>query len=272
MLRSAVVWITFHCNYDCPYCITKNRAEKHPHTSPPEKWLAAFAALPCPITIDFTGGEPLSYAGFDHLIENLDPRHRVAVTSNMSLMNPDSPFWRRFVSITASYHPTQLDQAGRDIFWHKLAALHGVNGSLTVNVVGARQNMIYLDEARAKCGEIGVNFHLDPQAGINPGYTDQEWSNLDKFYKKDRFVGNPTESKLFDQPRYCSAGQSYFQVFPEGEIYPCFYFWRLPIGNFFNGLPALAHPLYCDTSGCAGCDYDGTDFYAIDGTKIKGGK
>jgi hypothetical protein len=213
------------------------------------------------------------YPEFDELIAGIPARHRLAMTTNLSLANPKSPIWQRFECLTFSYHPSMMDEQARSRFWFVAQAItRGNRIPATVNIVGHRDNLPILAEVKAKCQAYGLGFHLDPQGGIDPGYTPDEIAIMQPFLTGDRFSvpGFP----IGQTPRQCSAGDTYLQILPDGSTYPCFGL-RIPEyrGNFFTDDTLGERPrIECCAPNCGGCDYDAVFLYDMAGKLIKGGK
>lgn len=267
-LRSITVWITYHCNYECPYCIFRLRFNEMPETRPPEDWIRALNRLENPVRCDITGGEPLLYEGLDKVIAGVDERHELALTTNFSISaSPD--FYLRFLWITLSFHPTQLSSEEEMDFFDRAKQLReSYPHILTVNYVAERPQMHRIPELKDKCAEIGVRFHVDPESETS--YTDDELKWLEPYLSGDRLVGHEREN-MFNKPRLCSAGQTYIQILPNGTMIPCFE--KPPLSSFFDELLPLSEaPRYCDSKECGACDWDGCFIYDLDGKLIKGGK
>lgn len=268
MLRSMIIWITFHCNYKCPYCTTRFRVNSMPQTSPPDRWIQALNRFQ-DLKIDFTGGEPLLYPGFPELVQGLDPSHSLAVTTNLSQGDPAAPWWQRLNCITLSFHPSQMDRDGELDFITRAGQLrYNYSGSMTVNFVAAKIQMHRIPELKPVFEDMGIHFHVDPDADAL--YTAQELAFLKPWVGSDRLIGQQKHD-FFSRPRLCSAGSSYVQIFPEGTMIPCFYFPAM--GSFFDDPPPLDQDLReCDAQGCGGCDWDANFIYDLAGNLVKPGK
>lgn len=265
-----LLWITYHCNFDCPYCVIKREVDKIPETRPPEDWTRAINRFKETILIDITGGEPLCYKVLDKLIKGINPQHLIAITTNFSIPKPPE-FYRRFCSVTLSFHPTMLTREKEIDFFRRAEELReGYKGSLAVNFVAYRPQMHRIPGLKDKFESMGIRFHVDPQSPIL--YSAEEQTFLKPYLGEDRTtIGSEDEKRRFGKPRLCSAGQTYVQVLPNGTMLPCFA--KPPLGSFFDDpIPLNNDLIYCDTKGCGGCDWDACWIYDLQRNLIKAGK
>jgi len=267
-LSCLLIWITYHCNYNCPYCVIKHNVKEMPETKPPEAWIKAINQFEQPLMIDFTGGEPLVYSGIDKLVSEIAPQHKLAITTNFSIAK-SIEFFQRFSSITISFHPTMIKDE-EEYFKRAKELRKGVGCSITTNFVAYRPQMGRIPELKMKFEDIGIHFHIDPQSPIV--YREEEQNFLRPFMGRDRvMIGSTEEKKRFAENRLCSAGMSYAQVKPDGTMIPCFPL--PPLGSFFDEPPPLRNDLVeCSTKGCGGCDWDACWIYDLRGNLVKRGK
>jgi len=263
MVKSAVLFITFHCNFQCPYC-WERQAQKHGEmTAVPfihwEKWLEALNRLDIE-TLDISGGEPLLQPGICELIGRLNSR-RVAITSNLSFNMTE--FIKKIpahkiCSMTASYHPTS--ELSLELFTGKVLLLreHGI--PITVNFVGYPEQMYLIPQIKAHFENLGVRFHVDPYAPtkFNPyHFSAEEQEFLSKYVGSDR---KPFDGKR-EGVKKCSGGVNHLNIQPNGDAYRCIkdkVEGAVPIGNVFSPDFKLNESSTDCKSwwDCPGCDRD----------------
>ena len=252
-LKSCVFWVTYKCNFTCPYCREWRKAEKYPKEASVEDWLNFFRMFKDPIIIDFTGGEPFCYPNFQELVEKMPPQHKLAITTNLSLMDVDHFPVHKFFSITLSFHPSQLHKFTFQEFLAKAIKLkRRVNIPITVNFVAWKPQMEDIPMLKTIFEGLGFRFHVDPDGYAT--YTPQEIEYLKQFITDQRWCkGDQEKEKQWEKPRLCTAGMEHIHLFPDGTIKRCY--WGETLGTIRN--PQLyTEPKPCNTKGCAGCDYD----------------
>jgi len=269
MLRNIVAWITFHCNFTCPYCVIRLLSNEIPETKQPEEWVKVINKFNSPLIIDITGGEPFCYKGLRELVSGIEVRHSLAITTNFSFTNPTDAFLNRFSNITLSFHPTMLTQELEEDFLDRAKVLRAnYNGDLKINYVAYQPQIYRIPQLKSEFEKLGIRFHVDPQ--FDTEYTEEEQELISRYIGPDRFIKRG-ENNILIEPRLCSAGQTYIQVLPNGVIIPCS---RKPtLGNFFDETVSLNKDLtYCNSRECSGCDWDACWIYDLDRKPIKRGK
>lgn len=267
MLRSCAFWVTYECNYQCPYCAVRSWDKDTPGIVPAEKWVQAFNRYN-QLTIDITGGEPLLYPQIDKLVSDLSRRHNLAITSNFN-RDPGLDFWRHFFSITLSFHPSMLDPGQQADFLRRATQLRkDYKGSLSVNYVAHLPQIGQIPLLKQAFEQGGIRFNVDPQSNVN--YTGEQIEFLAPYVGLNRLIGQP-RTDFFGKTRWCSAGSTYVQIRPDGRMRPCF---GLPVmGSFIDESPSFFHePVECSSGSCSGCDYDACFMYDKGRNLIKPGK
>lgn len=264
-LKSAVWFLTWACNFRCPYCWEVQRIAKGEMKPEPfiagEKWAAAWNRIR-PRILDITGGEPFLQPGFIQMLHDLDDSIRVAITTNLSrdvteFVQKISP--EKVFSMTVSYHPTQpmplLDFLGKAL----LLKNRGFN--LTVNFVTYPEQMWMLADYKQTFEARGLRFHVDPYASTPYypfTYSNKEQEYIRKFVGQDRShcVANNKEVQVF-----CSGGFEHLNVQPNGDAFRCIHdkIENLEkIGNLFSpDFQLLPEWKFCGSYHvCPNCDRD----------------
>jgi MoaA/NifB/PqqE/SkfB family radical SAM enzyme len=261
VLKSAIWFITWKCNYKCPYCWEVQRASRGEIV--PEPFIEYDAALSAwntlrPEILDISGGEPFLFPRFFEMVNALDPSIKVAITTNLSkditqFTQCVSP--KRCFSMTLSYHPTQADNF--DIFMGRCLMLKNLGYNITVNFVTWPEQLWLIPILKDRFENYGIRFHVDPyaQTEFYPyRFSDKERELVAQFCGEDR--------RPETRERYiaCSGGNTHVVAFPDGEVYRCIVdkIKGLPsIGNLKTGFKLLQEWGTCrDWHICAGCDKD----------------
>lgn len=264
MLKSAVWFITWKCNFRCPYCWEVQRAKhgqiKHEDFLPSDKLAEGWNRLK-PEVLDISGGEPFLQPNFIELLEALDQSITVAITTNLSFdmtkfvqkITPSKVF-----SMTLSYHPSQNLQFEQFIGRALMLKNRGFN--LTVNFVGYPEQMWLTEEIKRRVEAVGLRFHFDPyaQTEFYPyQYTEQEQDELKRQTGSDR----QNAFAQVKRPVICSGGFDHITVFPDGKVYRCINDKILklpPVGDILDtNLKLNSGMTPCaDYNTCAGCNRD----------------
>ena len=263
-MLTAVLFLTFKCNFNCPYC-WERQAQKHGKFIPEPfidsaKWVVALNRLDLEV-LDITGGEPFMQPDFFSLLEGLRCP-QIAITTNLSFdltafaqrISPE-----KVVSLTVSYHPTST--MSFDEFFGKCLFLKSKGFNITVNFVAYPEQMYLIPMACGRFQSSGMRFHVDPyiQTEFFPyKFSDSERAFLSPYVGKDRdnfFQKKATGHKL------CSGGRDHINIQPSGDAYRCIHdkVRGLPkIGNIFDeGFTVNADDTICDDwVNCSGCDRD----------------
>jgi len=255
-LIALVCWLTFRCNYRCPYCI-KYRMASDFQEAPWAAWATAFDRYDN-LLIDITGGEPFMYRNLAALVRLATVRHRVAITTNLSMVS-DWGLLSCFCHITASFHPSMIKLTE---FANLLAQAQKFTHQLTVNFVANPKQFHYLGPINRICGDLAIPLHVERD--IQHQYTQNEWALAETWVSPDR-VHNLASEVL------CSAGLTFAHALPDGTMMPCMV--RPNKGNFITDDVAGYDPYRCGSvSTCGGCDYDASEIRSLDGVLLKAGK
>lgn len=263
-MKSAVLFITWHCQNFCPYCWQRQAQKFGEFTPEPllpaEKWIEAINRMKIE-TLDISGGEPFMQPDFIKLIESIKVT-RVAFTSNLrhditELVQKVSP--EKLFSITASYHPTS--DMSLEEFSGKILLLKAKGFSVTINYVAYPEQMYLIGASQAYFNKLGFRFHVDPYAQTKffpYEFSKEELDFLKIYVKEDR-------QNFFDKPkddyRFCSGGRTHLNIQPNGDAYRCISdkVDRLPmVGNIFDPeFKPYNEDKVCNKYWrCSGCDKD----------------
>lgn len=266
-LRSAVWFITWNCNFSCPYCWEVQRIRAKEFTPEPflptEKWVEAWNRLE-PDILDISGGEPFMQPDFISLLQQLKPSIKIGLTSNIS--HDLSQFVQKIppekiLSLTISLHPTQ--RMSFELLSGKIRLLQNRGfKALTVNYVGWPEQLWMIEDYKARIEALGVRFHVDPYAAtpyVPFEFSEEEKTYLSRFVESDRAHWLSAASESGNVA--CSGGAEHINVNPAGDAYRCVLDAidkRHPLGNIFDSSFALntTWTPCAYRSKCPGCDKD----------------
>lgn len=274
-MRNHVIWIpTYHCNYagKCKYCNVWDLVATYTHTEDYRKWIELLNDIP-PSVIDITGGEPTQYENFEEIVLNIQPKHHVGMTTNLSYppSKYSKKFWNKFVSITFSFHPHVTDI---DSFIEKVREVQGYRENknpytIAINIVGYPEFLdkiqSYIDSIKEKLK--GVRPHVDPYIDDNYQYTEEEAEKVRKLrkytgYKDTREIGYNLDDTA---DKICTAGQNHLLILPDGSVYSCMCGLLTKTDKYYMGNAFLLRKdifsktqKLCDISCSCGCDLDWT--------------
>jgi hypothetical protein len=210
-LDTAIWFLTWKCNNRCPYCWEvqrQARGEFHPEEFKDARvWVDAWNRLK-PGVLDITGGEPWLQPGFIDMLEGLDDRIQIAITTNatqdltefVQRIRPE-----RICSMTLSLHPTQ--RMSRETFVGKCHLLKGRGFPVTVNFVAWPEQMWLIPMYKELFEKQGIRFHVDPYAATP--YRPYEFSERETDFLRQHVTGDRSywfgEMKRY--PVLCSGGQ-----------------------------------------------------------------
>ena len=264
-LRSAIWFLTFKCNYKCPYCWEVQRQEKGEFKPEPfidsSRWVEAWNRI-VPQVLDITGGEPFLQPGFIDMIESFDKKIKVAITTNASIdilpfvqrIGPD-----RVISMTLSFHPTQ--RMSKELFLGRCLLLKNRGFTITVNLVTWPEQMWLIPMYKELFESNGLRFHVDPYAPTPS--SPYSFSNRERDFLKEYVGGDRAHwfGEVEKYPVLCSGGFSHLNVQPNGDAYRCIddkIYGRNIVGNILDPQFALNRSwTRCDDYyRCPGCDKD----------------
>ncbi len=265
-LRSAIWFLTWKCNFRCPYCWEAQRQERGELIPEPfidsRKWVEAWNRLR-PQILDITGGEPWLQPRFLDLLEALDDNIKIAITTNVSKditqfvqrLSPDKVF-----SMTLSLHPTQ--KMNTDLFVGKCLLLKNRGFNITVNYVAWPEQMWLIPMYKQIFENHGIRFHIDPYSPT--ALYAYEFSQKEKDFLR-QFVGEDRSAHWFGEidksPVLCSGGYNHLNVQPNGDAYRCIedrISEKPKVGNILDpDFKLNTEWTYCDVyHRCPSCDLD----------------
>lgn len=264
MLRSAVWFLTWRCNFNCPYCWERQRQTRGECQAEPfhdyKKLVSGWNKMK-PKVLDITGGEPFMQPDFISMLKEMDDSINIAITTNLSFditrfVQEITP--KKVFSMTLSLHPT--GNMSIDVFIGKAMLLQKRGFKITVNFVAYPEQMWLIAMYRKMFTDAGINFHVDPYAQTE--YYPFEFSDKEKKYVA--FFTGEDRKNAFDtmvRPVMCSGGYDHIAVFPDGSIYRCVNDKIKgvdPLGSLFDNEITLNYGgTPCeDYNKCAGCDRD----------------
>ena len=263
MLKSAVLFLTWNCNMNCPYCWERQAQKNGKFTPEPfidtDKWIESINKLDIQ-TLDISGGEPFSQPRFYDLIKGINVP-RVAITTNISYdltsfvrdVSPD-----RIISMTVSYHPTQ--KMSFESFLGKCLFLRENGFNITINYVTYPEQMYLIPTLKAQLLGMGFKFHVDPYVPTEffpYTFSQEELDFLAPYVAGDRVKPTGDPSK----PKMCSGGRDHLNIHPTGDAFRCIHDKVLgldKVGNIFDkDFKLNKRNTQCDDwANCSGCDRD----------------
>lgn len=233
--------LTWECQNRCPECweVLMGRQKNIPpynvNSQSWEEWAKTLNALP-PSVLDISGGEPTLIEGFEELINNLNSKHLIALSTNLrgKATKKIIECGPRFLGINCSWHRGQGLKLKH--FINRLMILKKQNYPISVNIVDHPSALDKNELTTLRINGIKVN--------VSP-------------------FENPMQIEKRLLTLKCNAGFSTFTVDPQGDVYRCLTWFRYRereqalLGNLFDGtFKPLPSPRTCNLS----CDI----FYILD--------
>jgi len=265
-----VLWNFHHaCNYRCEYCVRKDD-DLARCPVPAEQLAAVWRRMherygTC--WIDFTGGEPSTFPGFEPLVLELARDHAIHLITNLSL--PLEAWERlargtaknRFV-VSASFHPTQAEL---EPFLEKCDLLHRHERLRFVNFVAWPPLLEKLGFFRKRFLERGLPFYALAFMGQHGGkqypdaYTPEERSLINDSGRS--LVEIEARRKAYQlgevspKGKLCRAGSQYIHV-DQGKITRCSRLQGESLGDLYSGeFDLLKEAAPCPADYCQ-CEFE----------------
>jgi len=237
-----------------------------------QEWSQALNTQFSPASIAITGGEPALFPGLISLIESLDPKHSVIVTTNLSQLPDEWLRCRRKFRVSASFHPDMTDLHS---FRERVLRLRDAGFPVAVECVAYPGHLDKIPAFRqAFSAEAGVDMRVDPYISPDYEYTPAEKAALERLGIAGRRFG--FDRRGSNVWKRCWAGSRHFVVIPNGDVYAChasFYFLESPLhrgikvpreqfylGNVFQGTFApCSSRRRCRFPCSEACDLDGAE-------------
>jgi len=267
--KSAIFYLSFLCNYNCPYCIIKRAG--YPECYPKgvehswEEWVKVFEKK-SPSIINITGGEPFLYPNLIELVNNIPKKHIVNITTNLSL--PVKEFINRVskrFQITASFHSYEADS---DSFKNKVIQLKKAGFNIHVTFVGYPEKIYLIPDLKRRFEALDVIFNVNPYIDPDYKYSDKEIEIIKKYTGSLRRMGFEDKCVL----KKCYAGSMHSIILPNGDVYAChagMYYNTSPLhqkfkvkknfylGNIFSGtLKFHKKSIICSSPCNEACDIE----------------
>ncbi|MEA2090090.1 MAG: radical SAM protein [Thermoproteota archaeon] len=261
--------LTFRCNLNCPYCdVSGGRAPKDGFyiknwgETDGRYWVEMLEKM-SPAIFHMTGGEPFLYKDFYYVLRNFPKKHLFFIASNLTM--PIQKFLEsaplgQLLSFSASFHPSAPNFSLRE-FVSKLDKLHDAGVNTYVNYVAYPEQLKYVPKLKEILENHNTVFNVDPFVSETYEYTLEEKKAVSQYVTRKRELGYNWEDE--GVPKYCSAGQNYFLMLPNGDVYRChsgFFHHkreRFHLGNFKEGtFKPNTKPEFCGNACISSCDKD----------------
>jgi|GEM_PF-5189524 len=257
MLRSIYLHLTNRCNLQCSYCYRES-SPYLPVLHEAERfcemldYIQQFASPDLHIT--FSGGEPLTYPGFQEVAAHA---HGLGFTASL-LTNATLVTEKRAAFIAENFQlaKVSLDGPTDEIHsqtrgkgnFHKVVRgierLVATGMKVLVQVTLAKSNLPYAQEIRKALPDApNLSLAYTPLLPMGRGVgNDADYLGHEIFHRFSRELPKESTNRLNNQYRPgrrmvgCEAGASGFSIADSGDVYPChlFHFERYHLGNLFE--------------------------------------
>ena len=243
------VFLTFACDNDCPYCITRLDGLVQKETIPAKNWIDLFNSMEIigDVPLTFQGGEPTLHPEFYQIVNGIDLKNKsLNLMTNlnfdpqefMKAVNPDI-FNRKapFPSIRVSYH---IEQIERDIIIDKVKIMTDKGYGIGLYMLDHPNNQKEIKKIRKTCQKLGIDFRL-----------------------KDYLDKNIEASKIryhFNEDTLVHCRNSDLIIGPDLNVYKCHYDLytnKVPLFNLKNSQMDSVEPIWTTCSyptRCNPCD------------------
>ena len=276
--------LTDRCNLECTYCLRES-SPRVPIRHQPERFVELFdyvkPFVSDQLNLTFTGGEPLMYPGFTHVVEaasdhgfrNLLYTNGVLVTEVLAQF-----IARHFARVQVSLDGANADAHAQTRGNNADRVLRGIHflaqagAAVTVQVTISTANRDSASRVRSVLPE-SVQVRYTPVMPHGRGvYVQELFLTNDEFVAFSRLTDDKGASAVVYQPgmktRSCHAGLSNLSISDSGDTYPCHLFHRpeFRFGNVFHdrfediffGEPIRSYVAGMDVTRnnpvCAGCE------------------
>ncbi len=237
--------ISRECNFSCAYCVNdKSTTKVSSPVHTPEKIADIFDSTGKDWLLLITGGEPFVYPDFNQICLLLSQKHHLQITTNLSspdiykfadTINPAKIFL-----ISASFHYTERKRRNLvDDFIDKCKYLNAKGFTVLVNYIAHPESLPLMEEFLTTFKLMGISsFALALRGEYNgkkypESYTENELELVKKYILDETIELSSAMGELNYYGRYCTAGQSYFFMNPQGEVSRCATLQK-PLGNLFE--------------------------------------
>ncbi len=183
MGRLLTWFVTWQCNYRCPYCWERLEEEKYRGLGKssidisPEEWADAINRVK-PRELYITGGEPSLYRGLPRVIDRLNDSIALRMTTNFGQSFDLSAYEQairngRFRHITASFHPSEV---GTEFFYEKVRRAKNMgiveNCGFSIEMVLFPDDLSKAEDLLAFCEaediDVSPDIYNDPKSRHRP--------------------------------------------------------------------------------------------------------
>jgi len=215
-----LLYPSFVCNYNCSYCYVKKGKllEKFNKEYTGKEWAGRLNKFE-PAAISVTGGETFLWS-LREFLENIDKKHTVFVTSNLSwdvLKNIEWLKRIKNIKLSFSFHPEMIDV---DTFIIKFKLVRNSGIFAIASIVAHPNTFPKLNEYVERFKKEGIPFDVQTYLSPDFKYSEKDKKMLIgyiKTYRNETFFDFDIEPK----PKTCVAGQRYFFLSPNGDAYTC---------------------------------------------------
>lgn len=224
----AEAYLTFRCNFKCPYCINKAGEFVPRKEMSGEEWVEALNKIDFGnISLTLGGGEPTLHKDFFQIVNNLKPEIKIDLLTNLNFDVDE------FINNVSPERFTQSDI----LYYHPIRVSYHATQSNRIELISKAK---LLQNAGFNLGIFGLNHpHLINE---NMAMTHLAMKNGVALYQKD-FLGE-VDGKTFGYYKYpkgldrvaksamCKTRE--LLIAPDGNVYRChrdLYTDNNPIGN-----------------------------------------
>lgn len=265
-------FLTFACQYSCPYCINRHGELKERKVMSGDKWIKALNRIKTrsDLPITFSGGEPTLHKHFFRIVNGVDRETSIDVLTNLEVsadvfiqgvraerLRRESPY----ASIRASYHH---GQSNLNKLLEKVLRMQQAGYDIGIWEVAHPAYKADAEQRMHTAKHMGIDYRLKEFLG--------KWKG--ELYGTFRYDNAVSGSSL----RSCHCKTSELLIAPDGFIFRChsdLYADRRAIGHILDETtPFLGIWRTCASYGdCNACDVkiknDRTQTFGHTSVKIK---
>ncbi len=264
-------FLTMKCNLKCSYCLNEipdKFTRKDFKEIGGSEWVDALNKITSRKNVPITlcGGEPSLHKDFIYIINNLKPKLKIDILTNLSSerivekmikeVNPnrikrDAPY----ASIRVSYHPEQMGNGEKLVENVKKLQEKGFSIGIWAVQYPHPKNLESITQMQFRCRDEGIDFRLKDFTGKFEGIGDKG----EKFSITYGNYSKYPESTFQENTKNCMCKTSELLIGPNGDAFKCHrdvYSNEFPIENITNEDFILEDKFrQCDKYGqCHPCD------------------